>query len=113
MKLLPNVVSGFGLFIAAPPVAAGPVCIPEGSAGSMLMVEAATGDILRWIAVPGAVDHTAVAPQPHHLTVIPGGTTLFVSSREDPVVWAVGAATLAQIGTIRVTGEGHRMVALP
>lgn len=71
------------------------------------------GKIARVDLASGEMRTAPLAPQPYHLTVIPGGTTLFVSSREDPIVWTVDAATLDALGAISVEGEGHQMVALP
>lgn len=61
----------------------------------------------------GDTHETALAPEPYHLTVIPGTGTLFVSSRAEPKVWIIDAATLEQRGVIPIEGEGHQMVALP
>ncbi len=61
----------------------------------------------------GETRETALAPEPYHLTVIPGTGTLFVSSRAEPKVWIIDATTLAERGVIPVEGEGHQMVALP
>lgn len=71
------------------------------------------GKIARVDLASGETRSAPLAPQPYHLTVIPGGATLYVSSREEPVVWTLDSATLTQRGTIAVTGEGHQMVALP
>ncbi|MCW3782877.1 YncE family protein [Defluviimonas salinarum] len=61
----------------------------------------------------GETREAALAPEPYHLTVIPGTGTLFVSSRAEPKVWMIDAATLEERGVIPVEGEGHQMIALP
>lgn len=61
----------------------------------------------------GETQATALAPEPYHLTVIPGSGTLFVSSRAEPKVWIIDAATLEERGVIPIEGDGHQMVALP
>ncbi|WP_240504198.1 YncE family protein [Thioclava sp. JM3] len=71
--------------------------------GKLASVSLATGEV-----------HTApLAPEPYHLTVIPDSDVLYVSSRAEPKVWIVDAATLRARGTVSVEGEGHQMVALP
>lgn len=59
----------------------------------------------------GAVTFAALAPEPYHLTNIPGTGTFYVSSRAEPKVWIIDGATLAAVGDFEVDGEGHQMVA--
>lgn len=61
----------------------------------------------------GTVRFAPLAPEPYHVTAVPGTGTLFVSSRAEPKVWIVSAETLAETGAFDIEGEGHQMVALP
>ena len=61
--------------------------------------------------VTGAVTVAALSPEPYHLTTIPQTGTLFVSSRAEPMVWIINAATLTATSTFQVEGEAHQMVA--
>lgn len=81
--------------------------------GTAVFVAGKEFDTLASINVAsGEVVLADLAPQPYHLTTIPGTGTLFVSSREDPKVWIVDADSLAVRGEFAVDGEGHQMVAL-
>lgn len=60
----------------------------------------------------GEVTTVALAPQPYHLTTVPGTGRIFVSSRQDPLVWIVDPDTLTVTGEFAVDGEGHQMVAI-
>ena len=82
--------------------------------GTMLFVAGrGEGKLVAVDLSSGDRHETALAPEPYHLTVIPGSGTLFVSSRAEPKVWMIDASTLGERGTISVEGEGHQMVALP
>lgn len=59
----------------------------------------------------GDVTTAALAPEPYHLTTVPGTDTFYVSSRAQPKVWVVDAATLRAVSDFEVEGEGHQMVA--
>lgn len=61
----------------------------------------------------GSVRSAPLAPGPYHLAVVRGTGKLYVSSRDEPKVWVIDAATLAPRGIIAVRGEGHQMVVLP
>lgn len=61
----------------------------------------------------GAVTISSLAPEPYHLTNVPGTGRLYVSSRAEPTVWILDQATLATISNFEVDGEAHQMVALP
>lgn len=59
----------------------------------------------------GAITFAPLSPEPYHLTNVPETGRLFVSSRAEPKVWIVDAATLAPVGEFPVDGEAHQMVA--
>ncbi|MDF0603379.1 hypothetical protein P1J78_21850 [Psychromarinibacter sp. C21-152] len=61
----------------------------------------------------GTQTKAALGPEPYHLTLLRGTDRLFVSSRADPKVWIVDAATLEPTSDFAVEGEGHQMVVLP
>jgi len=61
----------------------------------------------------GAMRAVPLGPSPYHLAVVRGTGKLYVSSRDEPKVWVVDEATLAQRATITIRGEGHQMVVLP
>ncbi|SFQ02633.1 YncE family protein [Tranquillimonas alkanivorans] len=61
----------------------------------------------------GTTTAAPLGPEPYHLTPVPGTGVLFVSSRAEPKVWVVDAATLKPTSDFAVQGEGHQMVALP
>ncbi|MZR13776.1 hypothetical protein GQE99_12205 [Maritimibacter sp. DP07] len=61
----------------------------------------------------GTMTSAPLGPEPYRLTPVAGTGTFFVSSRAEPKVWIVDAATLAPTGEFSVEGEGHQMVALP
>ncbi|MDZ4094392.1 MAG: YncE family protein [Paracoccaceae bacterium] len=82
--------------------------------GTSLMVSGTAEDKIAAVDLAsGEMRVAELSPQPYHLTVIPRTGTLFVSSRQDPTVWIIDAATLEKRGMITVQGEGHQMVALP
>lgn len=60
----------------------------------------------------GAVTTVSLAPEPYHLSMIPGAGRLFVSSRAEPKVWIIDASDLSVVGEFAVQGEGHQMVAM-
>lgn len=60
----------------------------------------------------GAVAMSPLSPDPYHLTTMPGGDTILVSSRSEPKVWMVDAATMTPRGEIMIEGEGHQMVVM-
>ncbi len=67
-------------------------------------------DKIASIALPaGDVAFAPLSPEPYHLTNIPGTGMLYVSSRAEPKVWIVDAATLTATGDIAIEGEGHQM----
>lgn len=70
-------------------------------ADKIASVSLATGDI-------GFAD---LSPEPYHLTTVPGTGTFYVSSRAEPKVWIVDAATLTASSSFQVKSEAHQMVA--
>ena len=58
----------------------------------------------------GTVTTVALAPEPYHLTTIPGTGRFFVSSRAEPLVWIVEDTNLSVTDEFQVNGEGHQMV---
>lgn len=51
-----------------------------------------------------------LAPAPYHLNSIPGTGEVYVSSRKQPVIWAIDQKTLQVTATIDLpAGEGHQM----
>lgn len=82
--------------------------------GSALLVAGRGEDKIASVALDsGTVRFAPLAPEPYHLTVVPGTGSAFVSSRAEPKVWIIDAATLAATSAFAVQGEGHQMVALP
>lgn len=61
----------------------------------------------------GTMRSAPLGPAPYHLTVIRGTGKVYVSSRDEPVVWVVDQTSLEVRGTIAISGEGHQMVVLP
>lgn len=60
----------------------------------------------------GRIDSAPLSPAPYHLTTISGSNRLFVSSREEPIVWIVDGSDLSVKQKIPVHGEGHQMTVL-
>jgi len=58
----------------------------------------------------GGITTTPLSPQPYHLTNVPGTGKFYVSSRAEPKVWVIDAATLTAVDDFQVEGEGHQMV---
>ena len=82
--------------------------------GATLFVAGRGEDKLASVALAtGEVRTATLAPEPYHLTVIPGSDILYVSSRAEPVVWLIDTSSLQTRETVSVEGEGHQMVALP
>ena len=81
--------------------------------GAKLFVAAKETDRLVAIdLISGDMRFAQLAPAPYHLTTVQGSGNIFVSSREEPKVWIVDAASLLPKGEIAIEGEGHQMVAL-
>lgn len=58
----------------------------------------------------GKMRNVSLAPAPYHLNTIPGTGEVYVSSRKQPVIWAVDQKTLQVTATIDLpAGEGHQM----
>ncbi len=51
-----------------------------------------------------------LAPEPYHLTTIPGAGKLYVSSAEKPLIWVIDERNLKIISRINIGGKGHQMV---
>ena len=52
----------------------------------------------------------ALAPAPYHLNTIRGTGKVYVSSRNDPVIWVVDQKSMTVLGTIKLPGGvGHQM----
>lgn len=60
----------------------------------------------------GAIAFAPLSPEPYHLTNVPGTGKLFVSSRAEPKVWIIDAATMTPVGEFPVQGEAHQMVVI-
>ncbi|MEH6836645.1 YncE family protein [Falsihalocynthiibacter arcticus] len=60
----------------------------------------------------GVVTTAPLAPEPYHLTTIPGTGRIFVSSRALSKVWIVDPVDLSVTGEFPVMGEGHQMVVM-
>lgn len=79
---------------------------------STLFVAGRGGDKIASVSLAtGDIAIAALSPEPYHLTTVPETGTLFVSSRAEPKVWIVDAATLTAVSTFQVEGEAHQMVA--
>lgn len=61
----------------------------------------------------GLMRTASLGPAPYHLTTVTGTGRIYVSSRNEPVVWVVDPATLTATAEIPLVGEGHQMVVLP
>lgn len=58
----------------------------------------------------GSRRELALSPAPYHLNTIHGTGKVYVSSRNDPVIWVVDQNSLALLGTIKLPGgTGHQM----
>ncbi len=51
-------------------------------------------------------------PAPYHITAIRGTGKLYVSSAEEPKIWAVDQNDLRALGEIQIGGKGHQMVVM-
>ena len=54
-----------------------------------------------------------LSPAPYHVTTVTGTGNVFVSSREEPMVWVVDGKSLVVSKEIPISGEGHQMVVVP
>lgn len=62
----------------------------------------------------GAQRSLALSPAPYHLNTIRGTGKVYVSSRNDPLIWVVDQKSLKLTGTIKLpAGEGHQMAVMP
>jgi DNA-binding beta-propeller fold protein YncE len=62
----------------------------------------------------GEMRSVPLAPAPYHLNTIPGTGVVYVSSRQDPVIWVIDQESLEVITTIALPGgEGHQMAVVP
>ncbi len=78
-----------------------------------LIVAGRGEDKLAMIELAGnTVTTVPLAPEPYHLTIVPGTGRLFVSSRAEPKIWIVDASELTMIGEFAVKSEGHQMVTM-
>jgi len=56
----------------------------------------------------------ALSPAPYHLNTISGTGKVYVSSRNDPIIWVVDQKSLKLTGTIKLpAGVGHQMAVMP
>jgi YVTN family beta-propeller protein len=93
--------------------------IPVGSAlhgidlsedGKTLFVAAMADDKLVAVDLAGGTARTvALSPSPYHVIAL-RGSTLYVSSADEPKMWAIDQDTLAVVGEIEIGGKGHQMV---
>lgn len=58
----------------------------------------------------GAQRSVRLAPAPYHLAVVRGTGKLYVSSADEPKIWAVDQRDLRVHGEIQIGGKGHQMV---
>ncbi|ACL73590.1 conserved hypothetical protein [Thioalkalivibrio sulfidiphilus HL-EbGr7] len=62
----------------------------------------------------GKMRSVPLAPAPYHLNAIPGTGFVYVSSRQDPVIWVIDQQSLEVTATIALpAGEGHQMAVVP
>lgn len=61
----------------------------------------------------GTTRGATLAPAPYHLAAVRGTGKLYVSSADDPKVWAVDQKNLSVLGEIPIGGKGHQMVLGP
>ncbi|ODV12969.1 MAG: hypothetical protein ABT20_03095 [Rubrivivax sp. SCN 70-15] len=58
----------------------------------------------------GSRRELSLSPAPYHLNTIHGTNKVYVSSRNEPVIWVVDQNSLALVGTIKLPGgTGHQM----
>ncbi|WP_306259482.1 YncE family protein [Pararhizobium sp. IMCC21322] len=78
-----------------------------------LIVAGRGEDILASIDLArGVITTVPLAPEPYHLTTIPGTGRIFVSSRAKSKVWIINPVDLSVTGEFPVMGEGHQMVVM-
>ncbi len=67
--------------------------------GSLVAIDLAEGTLRR----------VSLAPEPYHLTAIPGTGKLYVSSADEPKIWVIDQTILRTLGEIPIGGRGHQM----
>ena len=82
-----------------------------GDDGKTLFVSSKKAETLTAVDTQsGKMRSVTLSPAPYHLNTIPGTGTVYVSSREKPVVWVVDQASMEVEAPIELPGgEGHQM----
>jgi DNA-binding beta-propeller fold protein YncE len=82
-----------------------------GDDGRTLFVSSQQGETLTALdTATGKMRSVPLAPAPYHLNTIPGTGLVYVSSRQDPVIWVIDQESLQITATIELPGgEGHQM----
>lgn len=83
--------------------------------GQTLFVSSVTDNKLAAVDLRDGTQRTlALSPAPYHLNTIHGAGKVYVSSRNEPVIWVVDQKTLKLVGNIKLpAGVGHQMAILP
>ncbi|MDZ7662983.1 YncE family protein [Thiohalophilus sp.] len=82
-----------------------------GDDGKTLFVSSKKAETLSAVNIEsGTIRSVPLAPAPYHLNTIAGTGTVYVSSRNKPVIWVIDQQSLNVIKTIDLPGgEGHQM----
>jgi len=79
--------------------------------GNALLVAERDGDrVARVDLATGLVSKRDMAPEPYHVTSIPGTGLVFVSSSDEPVMRVVSQSDLSLVSKIDIADVGHQMV---
>lgn len=72
------------------------------------------GKLIAFDLASGAKTELALSPAPYHLNTITGTGKVYVSSRQEPLVWVVDQQSMALLTTFTLpAGEGHQMAIIP
>lgn len=79
--------------------------------GGTLFVAALGDDVVVALDLATGTElRASLAPAPYHLAVVRGTGKLYVSSADEPQIWAIDQQTLEVLGEILIGGKGHQMV---
>lgn len=106
---------GTGKVVASHKVGASLHGLDLGEDGQTLFVTSiADNKLIALNPVDGTQRSLALAPAPYHLNTIRGTGKVYVSSRNDPVIWVVDQKSMKLVDTIKLpAGVGHQMAVLP
>ena len=82
-----------------------------GDDGKTLFISARKDQLLTALdTTTGAKQSIKLAPQPYHLNTVRGTGKVYVSSRNQPLIWVIDQKNLKIINEIKLpAGEGHQM----